>query len=99
MRTHRIANKDAHNYTTRRQLFKGSHLYSEQRDSLYVVFSYGEHFPAYVYVDGKWYENVSGYSPSTARHMTHARPHDVTITKCSTEELQAMLREAAHPTT
>ena len=102
LKQERISNRDAHAYALRRKLFKGSHLYSEVHTSgagteLYVVFSYGEHFPMFIAetVDGQtaWYENVSGYSRTTAKHKTQARPRNVQITHM---EHEAMHQIAEH---
>jgi hypothetical protein len=100
MKQERISNRDAHAYALRRKLFKGSHLYSEVHTSgagteLYVVFSYGEHFPMFIAetTDGQtaWYENESGYSQTTAKHKTQARPRNVQLTHM---EHDAMLKIA-----
>ena len=40
----------------------------------YVVYSYGKHFPMYIYEGGHWYANIDKYSPSTSRHQSQANP-------------------------
>lgn len=81
----RIANRDAGNYTSRREEFTGSNLYARwikprhaegDGDGLYVVYSYGEHWPLYVYDDqaGRWYGNETKNSQSTGRHRSQAHP-------------------------
>lgn len=40
----------------------------------YAVFSYGAHFPMYIYEGGAWYANIDKYSPSTSRHQSQANP-------------------------
>lgn len=75
----RVANKDAQSYIRRRIAFNGSNLYgrkfsTESGTELYVVFSYGEHFPIYIYEQGRWYKNVDKYSVSTSKHQTQANP-------------------------
>jgi hypothetical protein len=45
----------------------------------YVVFSYGEHFPMYVYdyQFGKWYGNADKYSKTTSCHQGLCHPGQV----------------------
>jgi hypothetical protein len=89
MKQERISNRDAHAYALRRKLFKGSNLYSEVRTSgagteLYVIFSYGEHFPMFIAETADkqtaWYETTGSYSVTTAKHKTQARPRNVQLT-------------------
>ena len=43
---------------------------------LYAVYSYGNHFPMYVYDNdtGQWFGNTGKYSPTTTKHQTMFRP-------------------------
>jgi hypothetical protein len=45
----------------------------------YVVYSYGDHFPMYIYdcTTMKWYGNTDRYSPSTSRHQSACHPPHV----------------------
>lgn len=45
----------------------------------YTVYSYGEHFPMYVYDYRmcEWYGNGDKYSPTTTRHQSTCRPPNV----------------------
>ena len=47
--------------------------YGEWRGSLYAVFSYGEHWPLFIYDSRtkQWFENQGKYSSTTSRHRTH----------------------------
>jgi len=54
--------------------FKGNNTFAEQRGDAYVVFSYGRHWPLFVYVDGTWYENQERYSVSTSKHRSQLHP-------------------------
>ena len=58
------------------QTKKNSGYYIKNTEHLYIVYSYGEHFPMYVYDDsvGMWFDNEDRYSPTTAKHQTLARP-------------------------
>ena len=84
------ANKDCAPYVTDRKEFKGSNLFGEwdyvsdwekkrRSNTPYVVYSYGRHFPIYIWLDGVWYENTDKYSVSTSKHQTQARPDADTV--------------------
>jgi len=51
----------------------------DKTDEIYVVYSYGRHFPMYVYDDqeNKWIGNKDKYSKSTTRHQSQLRPSEV----------------------
>lgn len=53
-----------------------STLFSLEAESYYAVFSYGRHFPLYIFNKGerRWYGNMSRYSITTAKHRTQAMP-------------------------
>lgn len=61
------------------------------KEHLYVVFSYGSHWPLWVYCpqSEQWYENVSKYSQTTSVHKTRTHPHTNSTIKLETP---AMLR-------
>ena len=87
----KIANKDAQTFVERRQRFDGSHLFARHlRAGVYVVYSYGHHFPIYAHVGGVWYANLDKYSVSTSRHQSQARPIFETVA-VSTEELKRIV--------
>ena len=92
----RTSNKDARLYVERKVEFNGSNTYArwEQgtHDKLYVVYSYGQHYPMYVY-DAQldmWFENSDGYSVSTAKHHSQLRPSADTVSK-TTQELKDLV--------
>ena len=94
-----ISNKDCAPYVTDRREFKGSNLFAEwdgvaewiSGEGMYVVYSYGYHFPIYIWFRGVWYENADKYSMSTSKHQTQARPYADTIKK-DTKEMMSILR-------
>lgn len=94
----KVANSKCRNYVVARLPFKGSNLWGEWVKPLahdkqqYVVYSYGQHFPAYVYAEGMWFENEDKYSRTTARHLSQARPTDKTILM-STRAMIALVAE------
>lgn len=51
-------------------------LYGRWDGSLYVVYSYGPHWPLFIY-DAKhnvWFENEDKYSPTTTKHRSQTHP-------------------------
>ena len=71
----KTSNKNADQYTSQRMPFTGSNTFGEWNESCYVVYSYGYHFPMYVYKRGIWYENSDKYSVSTSKQQTQLRPY------------------------
>ena len=83
----RVANKDARKYVNELEEFKGSYnryadasIFAENSDNknLYVVYSYGYHFPMYIYdrQAGIWIGSKDGYSPTTSKHQSQCRPSE-----------------------
>lgn len=71
----RIANRHAHEYVSRREPFKGSNLYGERLPGGgYVVYSYGPHWPLYVYDGTHWWRNEDKYGTTTSKHSGQACP-------------------------
>ena len=81
-----IANRDASVYVDKRVTFKGSNIFSEWKNDKYIVYSYGKHFPMYIYKGGVWYANGQKYSASTSRHQSHCMPSE----PCKIVNLSAM---------
>lgn len=84
MKPDRINNTDAHRYVTSRVEFVGSNLFAEdvrkdEQAVMYVVYSYGYHFPMYAfdYTINEWLGNQDKYSPTTSRHQSRTRPNRV----------------------
>lgn len=73
----RIANSDARGYVASRKPFKGSNMFAKwEGDSIYVVYSYGTHFPMWVWDDTirQWFGNHDKYSRSTTKQQGQSRP-------------------------
>jgi len=73
----KIANKDARKYVQNRIAFDGSNLFARYAtDNLYVVYSYGFHFPMYIWDNtcGIWLRNITEKSASTARQYNECCP-------------------------
>lgn len=81
----RVSNKGCGALVAKRIPFQGSNLFATNvidtdQLTVYVVYSYGHHFPMYIYdsdVD-QWFANKDKYSSSTTRQQSHAYPHGVT---------------------
>tara|TARA_R100000773_G_C4149016_1_gene71979 strand:- start:104 stop:376 length:273 start_codon:yes stop_codon:yes gene_type:complete len=86
----KTTNTKSYLLTTQKKEFKANNLFAEYIDDSYCVFSYGWHFPIYVFKAGKWFENADKYSVSTSKHQTQARPTDDTI-KVSTETMKDLI--------
>ena len=72
----RVANKNASKYVDELKTFQGSNTFAEEHtDNLYVVYSYGYHFPMYVKYRNTWYENNDKYSVSTSKQQSQSRPN------------------------
>ncbi len=59
---------------------------------LYVVYSYGDHWPLFAHDGFDWYENDERYSPTTSKHRSHTHPLTHT-TKLSRNALRAMIAQ------
>ena len=86
----RIANKNARQYVNELKDFKGSYNKNATHNAsifasnikcylckgLYIVYSYGYHFPMYIYdkQTGIWVGSKDKYSSSTTRHQSDCRP-------------------------
>ena len=76
----RVSNTNCDEYVERRKEFKGSNLFGEWKEirstgeQMYVVYSYGYHWPLYVYADsiGRWFSNRGKYSSSSSKHSSQA---------------------------
>ena len=57
--------------------FKANNIFSEhiKKDKLYIVYSYGHHFPMYIKYKNTWYENSDKYSVSTSKQQSQSRPN------------------------
>ena len=93
----RIANKDCRSAVENRKEFNGSNLFARWHGKVYVVYSYGEHYPMFLWIapdraDGGWYENSDKYSRSTSKHHSQARPfRAVPIQPASTQDLKNLM--------
>lgn len=80
----RITNPEAGEKVKNRENFIGSHIWGEDLNDMgemYVCYSYGEQFPAYLWYKGKWFHNTDRYVNSDGtvnefnkQHMIDMKP-------------------------
>ena len=72
----RVTLKTAREAVRGKRIFYGSNLFSLWEGDRYVVYSYGKHFPMYVWepTDEQWYANEDRFSPSTSRQQSACNP-------------------------
>jgi hypothetical protein len=100
----RVANKDISTYIDKLEIVEGSNIFTENSgklpdnpetdDNHYIVYSYGWHFPMYIYCRQAdlWYGNSDRYSVSTTKHQIQARPHAGVDSWLSTNEMKDMIQ-------
>lgn len=72
--------------------FEGNNLYAVNWKGAYIVYSYGEHFPIYVWKNDVWYANSDKYSVTTTKHKRLARPvPESNMMWLSTNELKTLI--------
>jgi len=91
--TNKIANKDASEYVNRCEEFEGSNTFAESGADLYIVYSYGRHFPMYVYdyTTREWYANSDKYSTTTSKHQSQCRPRFEIAREFNTADLKNLI--------
>ena len=75
----RITNREVKEYVNKREQFitnSGAIFPAISANGMYVVYSYGRHFPMYAFDENRnqWYGNSDKYSKTTSFHQIHARP-------------------------
>jgi len=82
-------NKRGRDFVINRIPFTGSNIMGKYVGGVYVVTSYNW-YPIFVFKNGQWYENGSGYSMSTKKQMSQLRPNGENIIKLPTDELKGL---------
>ena len=96
----RVSNNKARQYVEKLEEFQGSntfgkwHSWGEGASKLFVVYSYGHHFPMYVYdqVSNMWIGNKDKFSQSTTRHQSQLRPSSIGLW-VDTDDMQSIARD------
>ena len=92
----KTGNWNCRQHVQRRQEFQGSNLFGQQYNGVYVVYSYGHHWPLYAYVESEdqWYANYSKYSVSTSKHASQAHPQpDKPCVDLSVKQLEQLIED------
>jgi len=94
----KLSNSNVRNAVQNRVEFKNTNgtLFGRwETPFLYVVYSYGEHFPMFL-CDGRhgssWAINTDKYSVTTSKHFTQAHPQCETVGS-DTQELKEYIRK------
>ena len=90
----RVNNNQARQYVERKEPFEASNTFAQWRHTswLYVVYSYGYHWPMFIYdsqVD-LWFENTSKYSRTTSKHHSQLRPYNLEYIPMNRDEICAL---------
>ena len=83
----RTSNAKARAFVEQREDFQGNHLYGEKIGKGYVVFSYGRHWPLFIFNGQQWFENAGHYSQTTSKHKGQTSPSETT-TKLSADAMR-----------
>ena len=83
----RVTNRIAREYVQRKEAFitstgnLWSTVYGDSSSKRYVVFSYGPHWPLFIYDynTDTWFENADKTSHTTSTHRSAAHPHTDTL--------------------
>jgi hypothetical protein len=86
----KIANRDARKFVQKQHPFQGNNLYAQFHtqnnkdgtngpDMWYAVYSYGGHWPLFIYANDTWFENEDKYGMTTSKHRTQCHPHTPTV--------------------
>ena len=91
----KTSNKNARNIVENKCEFQGANTFGVwESEDVYVVYSYGKHFPMYVNINRVWYENSDKYSVSTSKQQTQLRPLNVgKLHQRETEWLKVQINE------
>lgn len=88
---------DMRNLVENRTNFEGNSVVGKWMGSLYAVFSYGEHFPMYIY-DTKtqaWVGNGDKWGVTTSKHQSKCRPNSVRVW-LNTEQMRDVIRRGGY---
>lgn len=89
----RTINKWADSFVTKREPFVASNVFGEWVKDLYIVYSFGHHFPMFVWDNkaGAWFENTDKFSRTTSKHQGQLRPDAHVEYKLVTEEIKGLV--------
>ena len=96
----KVPNGKCREYVRNHKEFNGNNLYGRVHyvsltdEYLYVVCSYGAHFPLFIYhyATDTWFENEDRYSVTTSKHRSQAHPL-VPTKKASTTFMKTLISQ------
>ena len=95
-----ISNTEMSDYTTELQPFTThtESVWTDDIGDMYVVYSYGTHFPIYMFDHRTemWFGNSDRFSPTTSRHQTLARPQVEGIYMVTSTDLCDIIRSGGY---
>ena len=93
----RLANAETSGPISRREMFKTNSgaVYPRREGkngALYVVYSYGDHFPMWLYDSqiNQWFGNQDRWSRTTSKQQSQTRP-SVDMTMCDTTKMHQII--------
>lgn len=71
-----LTTRNARALVEARKNFKVANIFGQNWGPLYAVYSYGTHWPLFIYdsLSGKWFENEDRHSVTTSAHRSKTRP-------------------------
>jgi len=69
---------------------KGEDTHEDTYERLYVVYSYGSHFPMLIYSEDakQWFGNSTRWSKTTSKHFSQACPRNANVTFLDNEDMK-----------
>jgi hypothetical protein len=89
----KTSNSKSKQYVVSRIPFRGSNMFGKGDDKLYIVYSYGNHFPLHVWNGKEWYSNCEKYSVTTSRHFSQTKPVETILV--TTNELNQIIKKTS----
>jgi hypothetical protein len=100
MSKNKVNNGDMSGQVAYRNTFVNNNdtAWGEHSGDLYVVYSYGYHFPMYVYDYRleQWFGNSDKYSSTTSRHQSYARPRGEDIKYLDTSMMKLVINAGGY---
>ncbi len=100
----RVKNADVRHYVDNRLLFETFKIaiyssfvgWTDEKANMFVVYSYGPHFPMYVNdAEAGWFGTTDKYSRTTSKHQTISRP-TAPIQDIPLDEMKKLIFEGSY---